>query len=347
MSDGEASAAAGLKFSIFSVVDHHPRLPRDVATFYAENLDQCVLAEELGYEQYWIAEHHFHEYGAVPNPAVFLAACAQRTSRILLGPAISVLPFRDPLLVAEDYAMVDLLSDGRLIMGVGSGYLKHEFEAFRLDGAEKRDRFDEELGILRSAWSGGPVSHDGKFHSIDGVALNIQPLHTPPIYVAVLRAEAAYHVGRQGNRLMSVPYASVDTMEEIGPLIASYHEGYGISGGAALDDPVLVALHAHVAISDDAARESAAAAFDLYVETRLYARSQVYEGVLKSRLGLFGSVERVVDQLVELHGLGLRHVLLLMNFGALPARDVERSMRLFAAEVAPRVEQHLNQDRGA
>jgi alkanesulfonate monooxygenase SsuD/methylene tetrahydromethanopterin reductase-like flavin-dependent oxidoreductase (luciferase family) len=284
----------------------------------------------------------------VTNPAIFLAACAQITNRIKLGPAISVLTFRNPLLVAEDYAMVDQLSGGRLVMGVGSGYLKHEFEALDIDGAEKRERFDDSLAILRQAWSGEPVTFDGKFHQVHDVPLNVHPLQQsePPIYVAVLRSEAAYHVGRQGNRLMSVPYASVDTMEEIGPLIADYQRGYD-SGAPQIDDPVLVALHTHVAESDAEAREHAAEAFDLYVETRLYAKSQVYDDIWKSRLGLFGSVDRVVGQLVELHDLGLRHVLLLMNFGAMPAEDVARSMRLIAAEVVPRVNERLGKAAAA
>src|SRR5690349_7440127 len=81
------------------------------------------------------------EYGAVPDPSVFLASLAQRTRRLRLGTSISVLTFRNPLTVAETYTMVDILSGGRLILGVGSGYLKHEFEGFRINPAEKRERF--------------------------------------------------------------------------------------------------------------------------------------------------------------------------------------------------------------
>ncbi len=104
---------------------------------------------------------------------------------------------------------------------------------------------------------------------------------------------------------------------------------------------MLVALHTHVAETDALVRERAAEAFDLYVATRLYAKSQVYDDVLKSRIGLLGSVEAVADQLVELHRLGVRHVLMLMNFGAISAAHVEQSMRLIAREVVPRVNQRL------
>jgi alkanesulfonate monooxygenase SsuD/methylene tetrahydromethanopterin reductase-like flavin-dependent oxidoreductase (luciferase family) len=341
----DRGGSAGMRFSIFSVVDHHPALPRDLSTLYRETLDQCVLADELGFEQFWVAEHHFHEYGAVPNPAVLLAAAAARTRRIKLGPAISVLPFRNPLLVAEDYALIDHLSGGRLVMGVGSGYLKHEFEAFRVAAEEKRQRFDEALKILKLVWSGKQLTFHGDFHHIEHVALNLAPLQQPrpPIYVAVLRAEAAYHVGKQGNLLMTMPYASVDRIEDIARLVSDFERGYGESGAPQVEDPMLVALHTHVTESDALVRERAAEAFDLHVAARLYAKSQVYDDVLESRVGLLGSVETVTERLVELHGMGVRHVLMLMNFGAIAAANVEESMRLIAAEVVPRVSQRLAQ----
>ena len=112
---------------------------------------QVQAADVLGFESFWIAEHHFHEYGAVPRPAIFLVAAAQATQRIKLGAAVVVLPFDNPLRTAEDFAMVDVLSNGRLVLGVGSGYLKHEFEGFGVLPEEKRGRFDEGLHVLLEA----------------------------------------------------------------------------------------------------------------------------------------------------------------------------------------------------
>jgi alkanesulfonate monooxygenase SsuD/methylene tetrahydromethanopterin reductase-like flavin-dependent oxidoreductase (luciferase family) len=325
-----------MKLSIFSVLDHHPALPRPIGQLYEETLRQAELAERLGFDSFMVAEHHFHEYGAVPNPAVFLAAAAQRTRRIRLGPAISVLPFRNPLTVAEDYALLDQLSGGRLVMGVGSGYLKHEFEGFGVAGERKRELFDGHLDALRRAWAGEAVAVGGA-----PATINVQPVQRPhpPIYVAALRAEAAYHIGRQGNRLMSVPYASVGRLEDIGPMLAEHARGFAEAGGADAREATLIALHAHVAGSDAEARANAAEAFDLYVATRLYARRQTYDDILRSRLGLFGSVERVLGQLRELAAMGVGHVMLLLNFGAMPAARVEASMRLFAEAVAPPLRQ--------
>ena len=108
-----------MKMSIFSVQDHYPSAPR-LGQLYGQVLEQARQAERLGYDTFWVAEHHFHEYGAVPNPAVFLAALSQQTRRLRLGTAISILTFHNPLTVAENYALVDQLSQGRLSLGVGS-----------------------------------------------------------------------------------------------------------------------------------------------------------------------------------------------------------------------------------
>lgn len=328
-----------MRYSIFSVQDHHPQLERSLAQLYAQVLEQGELADELGFDSFFVAEHHFHEYGAVPDPAVFLAALAQRTKKIRLGPAISILTFHHPLTVAENYAMVDILSNGRLIMGVGSGYLKHEFEGYRIDPQEKRERFDEHLAILRKAWSGQRFSHEGRFTSCENVQLNVIPLQADlPVYVAILRSEAVYHIGRKGENMITVPYASVDNFEEVAALAAGYARGLregGHKGGDAL-----YAFHCHVAATDEEARRNAEAPFDLYVRTRLYARQQTYADIQRSGLGLFGSPETVAARIIRLKEMGVPHILLLMNFGMLPPEKVKASMRLFAGSVVPLVDKH-------
>jgi alkanesulfonate monooxygenase SsuD/methylene tetrahydromethanopterin reductase-like flavin-dependent oxidoreductase (luciferase family) len=285
-----------------------------------------------------VAEHHFHEYGTVPNPAVMLAAIAQRTRRLRLGPAISVLTFHHPLTVAENYAMVDILSDGRLLLGVGSGYLKHEFEGYAVAPAEKRARFDENLAILRQALNGKRFSYNGSYHTVTDVMLNITPLQKPvPIYVAVLAKEAAYHVGRAGNDIVSVPYASLDSFSEIRPLVESFKRGRAEGSAPPHDDDHIFTFHTHVAETDAECRRDAEAAFDLYVATRLYAKQQTYDDIMRSQLALFGSVDTVVDKIVELYGMGITHILTLQNFGLMPEDKIEQSMRLMANEVMPRV----------
>ncbi len=327
-----------MRYSFFSVMDHYPAETRSVPDYYAQLLGASEAAESLGYDTVFVAEHHFHEYGVVPNPAVMLAALAQRTGRVRLGPAIATLSFHNPLMVAESYAMVDVLSQGRLVLGVGSGYLKHEFAGFGVAAEEKRARFDETLMLVRRLLAGERVTHRGAFHWIEGVALNVRPVQrpTPPIYVAALAREASYHIGRQGNRLMAIPYATAATFAEVGELQQAYRRGQIEGGHEAGEDDAIYTFHCHVAESDEAARRNAAEPFDRYVASRLYARRQTYDEVLASGLALFGSAETVARKVAALARMGIDHIALLMDFGLMPEALVRRSMRAFAEEAMPR-----------
>ena len=164
-----------------------------------------------------------------------------------------------------------------------------------------------------------------------------------PIYVAVLRREAAYHIGKQGNNLMCVPYASLENFDQIGDLIAEYRRGKADVGLAPADDDAVVTLHTHVAETDEAARRDAETAFNLYVDTRLYARKSTYDDAMANGLHLFGSVETVTDKLVALHKMGVRHVSTLQNFGLLPQPLVRASMERLMREVLPRVSARTGQ----
>jgi alkanesulfonate monooxygenase SsuD/methylene tetrahydromethanopterin reductase-like flavin-dependent oxidoreductase (luciferase family) len=313
-----------VKLSIFTVMDHHPARSRTLPELYAQTIREAELADALGYDTFYVAEHHFHEYGVVPDPAVFLAAIAPRTRRIRLGPAIAALTFRHPLAVAESYAMLDQLSGGRAVLGVGSGYLKHEFDGFGIDPATKRERFDAGLAALKRALAGGTIN----VPSAGGRGI--------PLQVAVLRKEAAYHVGARGDDLMCVPYASVDRFEEVGEMVAAFARGRGEAGFPAGPDSSVWAFHCYVAESDEAARADAAEAFDRYVASRLYAKRQTYDDILNSGLGLLGGVETVATKLAALMDMGIGPVMTLTSFGGLAEDKVRSSMATMIERVLPR-----------
>ena len=321
-----------LRFSVFSVQDHYPDGDRTVRQYYEETLQNIVLAEELGFETFWVAEHHFHEYGVIPNPAVFLAAASQRTSTIGLGVAVSVLPFRDALLTAEDFAMVDLLSDGRLHLGVGSGYLKHEFKGFRLSGDHKRQMFDERLDALETLVGGGTVDIDADFVKAGEATLNVPPGRDggPPVYVAVLRKEVAYHVGFAGRRMLSVPYATVTDLKEIKGIIANYNRGWEEGGHAGPAPDIGFAFHAYMAATAAQAREDAEPAFDAYVTSRLYGKSAGWDEITTRGYCLFGGPEEIRQRLEDMTEIGIRHIMLLCDFGGLPQENVHSSLSAFA-----------------
>jgi alkanesulfonate monooxygenase SsuD/methylene tetrahydromethanopterin reductase-like flavin-dependent oxidoreductase (luciferase family) len=333
-----------MRYSLFSVNDHYPRLPRTVPQLYGQVIHSCELAERLGFDTFFCAEHHFHEYGVVPDPAVMLSALAQRTKKIRLGTAISILTFHDPRRIAETYSMVDMMSGGRLVFGVGSGYLAHEFVGYGKEPKEKRDRFNENLDIVKRLMAGETLAYKSQFSASDKVVLNVYPHEgrVPPIYVAVLAREGAYHVGKQGNRIFTVPYASCKNFADIGTMLAEYRKGRAEAGLAADDDDHVFTLHTYVAKSDDEARAQAKAAYDLYVDTRLFAKKHVYEDIIANGICLFGSVDTVTEKMCQLHEMGIRHVATMHNFGGLDPALVERSMTMFAREVMPRVSLQLS-----
>jgi len=324
-----------VRFSVFSVTDHYPDQPRGIAEFYDQLIDEVVLAEELGFESFFIAEHHFHEYGIVPSPPALLGAAAARTSRIGLGVAVSVLPFHHPMVAAEEYALLDQLSKGRLRLGVGSGYLQHEFEGFLIDPAEKRARFEEALEIMLLAWSGEPVTYQGRHHRVDGARIAVTPAQRPhpPLWTAILRPEAAWHVGRQGRDIMLIPYATSATVADLGQVISEFGRGRAESGAPPGD--VAVAMHTYVAERADQARPEAEDALDRYVRTRLYAKRRSYDELEEAGLILFGDPEQVSRHIEHLRALGTTHLLVLANFGALQAERVRASMERFAKSVMP------------
>ena len=153
------------------MLDYYEDGSRTLSTLYEQLLDQIVEADRLGFEAFWIGEHHGyltpHLALACPNPAILLAAAAQRTQRIGLNTAIANIALRHPLLLAEDYALVDLLSQGRLGLGIGRGSYPHEFAAFGQNREESRNRFDESWEIIKQAWSGEPVTFHGRYFQVD------------------------------------------------------------------------------------------------------------------------------------------------------------------------------------
>jgi alkanesulfonate monooxygenase SsuD/methylene tetrahydromethanopterin reductase-like flavin-dependent oxidoreductase (luciferase family) len=161
--------------SLFWLLDHYPETGESLSSVHTTALAHARLADRLGFTGLWLAEHHFKKLGTAPNPAVVLAAVAQCTENLRLGPAVSVLPLRDPILVAEDYALVDVLSGGRLDMGVGSGSQPLEFEGMERDFETRRESFDAHLATLRECWGVMASGEPGP------TALNVAPYNRRPL----------------------------------------------------------------------------------------------------------------------------------------------------------------------
>ncbi len=151
-----------------------------------------IKSEDLGYDATYLAEHHFCTYSPSGAPAVALAYVAGRTKRIRLGTAVSVLPLHHPLTLAEEWATVDVYSEGRLEFGVGRGYNYFEFDSMGVDLQENTARFVEGLKIMEQAWTGGRFDYEGKFYNIKDTKVYPTPLQKPhpPMWYASIRKES-------------------------------------------------------------------------------------------------------------------------------------------------------------
>jgi alkanesulfonate monooxygenase SsuD/methylene tetrahydromethanopterin reductase-like flavin-dependent oxidoreductase (luciferase family) len=186
---------------------------------YRDFIDYVVEAERLGFRSVFLVEHHFTGAGQVSASLTLLAYLAARTRTIRLGTAVVVLPWHNPVLVAEQAATLDLLSGGRFEFGVGKGYRAGEFAGFCIPMDEATERFDEAVEIIRKAWtSTGPFSHHGKRWHFDNIVVEPEPLQAPhpPLWLAAGSPDSIRRAARDGYNLLLDQLGSVDlTIERV------------------------------------------------------------------------------------------------------------------------------------
>src|SRR5438094_7282398 len=205
-----------VQFGLFALIPRRD-VRRSPSELFAETFELAGLADSAPqFDSVWLAEHHFSNYGLVPSPLPFIATLAERTRRLRLGMAVLVLPFYQPLRLAEDIALVDQLSGGRLIVGVGRGYQPYEFARFGQTLDESRLRFDEALEVLVLALSRPTFSYEGTTIRIPSASLATPPVQQPhpPIVVAASTEESLGLAARHGFGVMTT--ASWNPIEEIG-----------------------------------------------------------------------------------------------------------------------------------
>ncbi|TMQ26337.1 MAG: LLM class flavin-dependent oxidoreductase [Candidatus Rokuibacteriota bacterium] len=327
-------------------------------------LEQMVWAEELGFDSIWLTEHHFIEYGLSVSPAILATAAAMRTQRVRIGLAAAILPFHDPIRLAEELAMVDILSGGRLDVGVGRGNRPVEFEGYRVPQIESRERFDETLAILIRAWTAERFSFEGRYFTIPEVRVIPKPLQQPhpPLYTVCVSPDTIEATALRGLPMLnSILRGPVDQLvaQRDTYVKACKKAGRSEEETAALLKRWGVSRHIYVASSDAQARAEARDAEMWYQDAlrrflvpddieRVHPLLQPGFRTLAERMGhisweqlvaetlAVGSPDTVADKIAEMQRLGVGEVLCWMNFGGLPQAHVRRSMELFAREVMPR-----------
>ena len=337
--------AREMRFYINILTTYFPDLDPPYDTYYQQILEQVELAEELGWECFMFNEHHFLGYGGlVANPAVLLGAAAARTSKIRLGPCIAILPLRHPLHSAEDYAMVDAISGGRLEFGIGSGNTEIDYKVFGVSRENDRQRLREAIDVILKTWANERISHAGQFWSFDELTVYPRPIQqpSPPIWVAGTSAQGLGWAGRQGYHIMTVGHPHPP--EKVRPGVEAWKQGLMTSGYDLKTKHCQFHVRTHVSERSANARSIAMAAIKRYDEiSRIGRRSLTaspedydWNMMLATGRNNYGNPDECITNIENARkNYYFDTLTTTFNFGGIPHVEILKSMRLFAKAVMP------------
>jgi alkanesulfonate monooxygenase SsuD/methylene tetrahydromethanopterin reductase-like flavin-dependent oxidoreductase (luciferase family) len=343
-----------MKFGNFLFPDS--RDPQRDGIVIDETLREAWLSDELGIDVIWLAEHHFDGICAYVDPISFAGALATSTRRSKIGFAVVQTALHHPIRLAEQLAILDNITKGRLVVGLGRGssYNIYDYQGFGIDHHQAQERLEEAEEILVEAWTRGGFTHRGKYWNLDVPMLRPRPFTKPhPTIVRAASSEASMvELARQGRPfLMNVQSLAVtrhrmqlyrDTMREA---------GYGEHTIAENLENCWVWRNVLVAETDAEATRVAVPAFQAMVESRAELRNRIYRetgmriAVPASDLPsarasvehgfIHGSPTRVVAAIAELDELGIGGVIASFRLGPLPHEAATNSLKLFMNRVAP------------
>jgi alkanesulfonate monooxygenase SsuD/methylene tetrahydromethanopterin reductase-like flavin-dependent oxidoreductase (luciferase family) len=344
-----------------------PRENSTHAEMFRRQLEEVELAERIGIDQIWFFEHHLQPTAPVPSPNLLIAAAAQTTRHIRFASMVNILPFRHPLLVAEEAAMLDNLTGGRLDMGLGRGLRPPEFEAFGVDQQRSREMFLESFDIIRRVWADENFVHHGKYWTVRKEARLSPPLVQrphPPFLVSAQSDESLRWAAEH-----DIPFAQIDSMIEQAQRDQALYRKVQIAHGYPPAPRLYLMREIYVGESDARARADAQPyllqywelwnrytqftrggklpdSYDFWRRQAPMLHAMGFEEILANDMVILGSPETVANAIRRLSDrLDLMGLALIFKLGAMPYDMVERSMTAFGEEVVPRIRHLL--DRGA
>jgi alkanesulfonate monooxygenase SsuD/methylene tetrahydromethanopterin reductase-like flavin-dependent oxidoreductase (luciferase family) len=313
---------------------------------YSAILDQIVRAEELGYDNVWLTEHHFAEDGYNPSLMPTAAAIATRTLRIRIGTFVLLLPFQHPVRVAEDANCVDIWSNGRFDLGVGQGYSYKEFNALCMKREERSARFAEGVEILKKLWTEEKVSFEGKFTQIKELTLTPRSVQTPhvPLWLGARTEKATRRVARHGCHLLAT----------IGPDPAPWYlDELAKTGQNAADFSIAQLRLVYVAKTDDQAwadtQEHIFSMMEFYGDIlaeandapgdkdvfKFKSASELRDSAM-GRAMMIGTPDKVARQLEQFRKeFVCTHLIMSTQLPGLDPKKGTASLELFAKEIMP------------
>ena len=327
---------------------------------YDSGLEQMLAAEALGYHSVWIAEHHFNDYGICPAPPVLAAFLAARTTRLRLGMGVSLLPLHHPVDLAEQLAVADVVSSGRLDVGIGRGGTLQDYQTFQSERADARRRVEEGIVLMQQCWRGEPFDFTGQFHSAERLHVRPRPVQQPhpPLYIAANSEDSVLSAARLRLPTLSSFFVPIPELQRRHQLYRETARAAGQSESEIdeVEQRSWGMRVVHVAPDRDEALRAAEPAFMGYQRRMAVLRSDTTGGTVPNSFdrsllrlrafgdylndgwALVGTPGEVRDGLQRyLDATGYGRVLLLMALPGLDTAPALRSMRLFAEHVAPAV----------
>ena len=324
---------------------------RSSEEIFARGTEIAQTADKLGFESIWCAEHHFSTYGYLSRPLMMSTHLASRTERIRVGSAVVVVPLHHPLIVAEEIATADLLSGGRLDVGLGRGYQPYEFKRLGLSLDDSREMFEEGVDILLKAFTGEPFGYEGKHYRFEETSVFPTPVQKPrpPIWVVGQSQESIIATARRGFNLVSGGFGvPLNRLREFRKMFDD-----------TIPDPaqkskIRVSTQRPVYVTHDESELPEMveqARWNMRVTLSLrHGRERIEKGhaipvpydnepsqqQLLDQYFVMGTPKQCIAKLTELRdAMKLNHFNASFWFGDLPREKVLRSMKLFAEEVMP------------
>lgn len=318
---------------------------------FSRGTEIAQAAEDMGFESIWCAEHHFSTYGYLSRPLMMAVHLAAKTTRLRVGSAVVVLPLHHPLVVAEEIATADVLSGGRLDVGLGRGYQPYEFARLGQDLAESRERFDEGVDILLKAFEGEPFAYEGKHFRFGETTVLPVPVQRPrpPVWVVGQSKDSIDATVKRGFNLVSGGFGV--PIEKLREFRKHFDERVT---DPALRSKIRVSTQRPVYVTEDESELPAIveeARWNMRVTLSLrQGLERVERGRaiavpfdnepsdqdLLERFFVMGTPETCIARLHALRdAMGIDHFNASFSFGALPREKIMNSMRLFAEQVMP------------
>jgi probable F420-dependent oxidoreductase len=321
--------------------------PLQTGSNFEATIQECERAETLGFDSVWLGEHHNHPL-LYPTPLIGLAAIASRTRRLRLGTGVLLLPLYHPLAVAEEGAMVDMISGGRLILGLGAGYAPEEFSAFGISIRERGSRLEEGASLLRRLWTEEHVCHEGRHYQVTDVTLGPRPVQQPrpPIWFAGWVEPAIRRAARLGDAWLGGPSARLD---ELAACVRIFQEARreAVRGTQSPD----IALMRYVFVADSL-EQAYATVGDATLQIFETTYFQWPHPVVKRPPGpltiqrlaeerfILGTPAQCIEQIERFRQqLGLTHLICRLSFPGVPRQASRACVDLFTREVMPALRQ--------